>query len=150
MGGTINWALSRLIFIFFINLFNNHLLLRIMSFILSLFGHIDNEGRIIIILYFHWDAVPWSINRLSICLELIFRFDSIVFINALIHLFTNFWIFYFQVNWIIIIFNLRVFNLINEIFFIKIAKIKSLKSIALMIRAVAFLNMNLKLIIVFN
>lgn len=142
--------MCRLIFIFLINLFNNHLFLRIMSFILSLFWHIDNKSRIIIILDFHWYAVPWSIYRLAISLELIFRFDSIIFINALIHFVPYFWIFYFQVNWIIIIFILRVFHLINEIFFIEIAKIKSLKSIALVIRAVAFLYMNLKLFIVFK
>jgi hypothetical protein len=130
--------LGRLIFVFFINLFNYHLFLRIMSFIWSLFRHIDNKSRIIIILYLHWYAVSWSIYRLAISLKLIFGFDSIIFIYALIHYVTYFWIFDFQVYWIIIFFNLRVFNLIYEIFFIEIAKIKSLKSIALVIRAVAF------------
>lgn len=121
-----------------------------MSFILSLFRHVYNKSRVIIIFDFHWNAVSWSIYRLSISLELIFRFKSIVFMNALIHFFVNFLIFDFKVNWIIIIFNLRVFYLIDKIFLIKITKIKSLKSIALMIGAVAFHNMNFKLLIIFS
>ena len=148
--GAITWALSRLIFVFFIYWFNNHLFLRVLPFILPLFRHVDNKSRVIVIFDFHWNTVSWSINRLSVSLGLIFRFYIIFFMNALIHFFVNFWIFDFQVDWIIIIFNLRVFYLINEIFFIKIAKIKSLKSIALMIGAVAFHNMNFKLLIIFS
>ena len=147
--GAITWALSWLIFVFFIYWFNNHLLLRVLPFVLPLFRHVDNKSRVIVIFDFHWNTVSWCINRLSISLGLIFRFYIIFFMNALIHIFV-FWIFDFQVNWIIIIFNLRVFYLINEIFFIKIAKIKSLKSIALMIGAVAFHNMNFELLIIFS
>ena len=147
--GAITWALSRLIFVFFIYWFNDHLLLRVMPFILPLFRHVDNKSRVIVIFDFHWNTVSWCINRLSISLGIIFRFYIIFFMNALIHIFV-FWIFDFQVDWIIIIFNLRVFYLINEIFFIKIAKIKSLKSIALMIGAVAFHNMNFELLIIFS
>jgi hypothetical protein len=148
--GAITWALSRLIFVFFIYWFNNHLLLRVLPFILPLFRHVDNKSRVIVIFYFHWNTVSWSINRLSVSLGLIFGFYIIFFMNALIHFFVNFWIFDFQVDWIIIIFNLRFLYLINEIFFIKIAKIKSLKSIALMIGAVAFHNMNFELLIIFS
>jgi hypothetical protein len=136
-------ALSGLIFIFFINLFSDHYLLRIMSFILTLLRHIDNIRRFVFIFDFHWNAVPWSIWRMTVGYKFIFRFDTleVVHVYALVHFITIFWVFRVHIYRIIIICVLWIFYLlVNEVFFIKVTKIKSLESMLLMIWAISFLT----------
>jgi hypothetical protein len=117
--------------------------LRIMSFILTLLRHIDNIRRFVFIFDFHWNAVPWSIWRMTVGYKFIFRFVTleVVHVYALVHFITIFWVFRVHIYRIIIICVLWIFDLlVNEVFFIKVTKIKSLESMLLMIWAISFLT----------
>ena len=136
-------ALSRLVFIFIVDLFSCHNFLRAVSLLLALLWHIDDVRRVVLISDFHWNAVSWSVWRRKVGCQLIFWFVTfeVVHVYALVHFIADFWVFKVHVYRIISVSILWIFELLIEVFFVEVGKIKSLKSILLMICARRFLSL---------
>lgn len=136
-------ALSRLVFIFLIDLFSCHNFLRAVSLLLAPLWHIDDVRRVVLISDFHWNAIPWSVRGGRVGCRLILRFVTfeVIHVYALVHFIADFWVFKIHVYRIINVFILWIFELLIKVFFIKVGEVKSLESILLMICTSRFLSL---------